>query len=223
MVPVVSRHKGGNVCVVSGDLTRYAEFQQALAQLKVPSGTAMHWAAGNMVAENGNRVLASSVQHGGDWIWFIGDDHVFDPDIILNLLDREVDVVIPLCLTRHPPIKPTFWLVQDGHTSYHPRLMDIPTTGLIEVFQAGDAGLLARMNVIHKIGPIWYETVTGTKVSEDILFTRKIREKGFKVHVDLDHSMGHINHLAIWPRLKDDKWEGAFHYGQGKRVGTVDG
>jgi len=57
---------------------------------------------------------------------------------------------------------------------------------------------------------VWFETFG--KQNEDLEFCRKIREAGFKIHVDCDAPLGHIGNLIAWPQWLDEE------YGWGARL-----
>ena len=55
MIPVDSPYPPGVVCVSTGELTRYAMFNQDLAMLRVPVGTCLSWTSGPLIAMNLNK------------------------------------------------------------------------------------------------------------------------------------------------------------------------
>ena len=83
----------------------------------------------------------------GDWVWFIDDDHAFDPQILMQLLSWNVDVVAPIYLMRQKPFLPVT-LVDEGKSI---DLTTVPTEGLAEVYATGTAGMLIRRRVFNKI------------------------------------------------------------------------
>src|SRR3972149_2898488 len=90
----------GTIGIPTGEFTRFAQFGQSLAALHYPPQTYCVWTTGGNIARNCNRIVA---QMRGEWVWFIGDDHAFHPDILTRLLEHQVDVVVPLCAQRTPP------------------------------------------------------------------------------------------------------------------------
>ena len=176
----------------------------------------------------------------GDWIWVMGDDHLFDPQLLNHLLARDLDVVVPLVAKRMPPFEPVAFsrLSDTGTHSYKKHTYaTLPRSGVIEVPVVGTAGMLVRKHVLDKIGDPWFEALmTGTKwVGEDVRFCERIREAGFKIHLDLDVSMGHIGYFAVWPRMIDGNWQvriegtqphdrqGTLHKHLGQHEDTLDG
>ena len=226
MQGVASAHPPGAVCLITGDLTRYAVSMQSIMGLKVPAGTINPWNMGVLIARSLNdafsRMMNYTPPEGGralDWVWVMGDDHTFEPDVLLQLLDREVDVVAPLCLNRLPPMDPT--IVEHDH---EPRgrmkyLEDLPTSGLYKLKPTdlangimgetcGDAGLLVRRKVLEAIPYPWYDKrISGAIAAEDQAFVQRIKDAGFDVHIDVDVQIGHIGQVDFKPVLKNGKWE----------------
>ena len=114
-------------------------------------------------------------------------------------------MVVPLCLQRAPPYLTLAFSGEDEQANEegtHVHDTDLPSSGLHEVYAAGNAGMLVRKHVLDAIGEPWFETFG--KQNEDLEFCRKIREAGFKIHVDLDNLLGHIAQMIVWPDWKND-------------------
>lgn len=212
MIPAISKYPPGNICIGSGDLGRYTQFNQSLAQLAVPMGTSVHWTAGSNYAQNLNLSLEYALKQGG-WVFILPDDHVFKPSLLMRLLAREVDVVLPLCLSRWHPWTPTFRDL-DGVV---PAIEDLPDGGLVEVSTGGDAGILMGEAVLKATGPPWHDANT---TDMDYQFGRKIAAAGFKFHVDLDNHIGHTTHVDLWPERQNGKWQRGLYLGR-NRVSAV--
>jgi hypothetical protein len=212
MQGVPSKHPAGAVCLITGDLTRYALSMQCLMSLKVPPGSANAWHCGVLIAKSLNDAFQSVINNPTlQWAWVMGDDHTFEPDILLKLLDREKDVIAPLCLNRLPPMDPT---IIEQHHKPNGRLKyleDLPIAGLYKLGETetcGDAGLLVRRNVLEKIGHPWYDNrKSGGLAADDQAFISSIKEAGFPVYVDMDVQLGHIGNVAFVPIKKNGRWE----------------
>lgn len=202
----------GTVGVVSGETTRFADFSIALLHLLRPDGTKLRWAKGGDIVRNCNQLVASTE---GDWLWMVGDDHIFDPDIVLRLLAHNVDVVAPLCLKRTAPFDPVVYdrMNEDGKYEY----ADLPASGLVEVFAAGNAGMLVRRRVLDALGPDPFER-RGTQ-GEDLTFCEKVRDAGFRIHCDTDTPLGHIGLMHVWPdHTPENGWGIVLNVGDGQEV-----
>ncbi len=204
-----SKHPPGAVCLITGDLTRYAISMQSIMGLRVPPGTHMPWNMGTLIARSLNGAFQSMMANPTlQWAWVMGDDHTFDSDVALKLLDREVDVVAPFCLNRLPPMDPT---IVDHGQSRMKYLEELPPGGLYKLDAdetCGDAGLLIRRKVLEAIPAPWYDhRISGAVAAEDQAFVQRIKDAGFDVHIDLDVRIGHIGHSVFEPVWKDDHWE----------------
>lgn len=186
----------GTVGICAQETGRYSAFAESLAVLQTPAGTTISWAYGDTVA--GRNLLVNGMQ--GDWIWFMDDDHVFEPDLLLHLLAHEVDVVVPVCLMRQQP----FFPVERVSMGESLDLKASPMTGLVEVHSAGTAGMLIRRNVLEAMrlgstSTVPVQVFEKGPTSEDYLFCEKVRSLGFKIHCDLGAQLGHMTATAIWP------------------------
>jgi len=193
----------GTVGVVSGELSRYSLFAQCLIGLLSYSGDLIShydWKTTSSVTENCNQ-LARGME--GDWLFLIGDDHVFLPDLLERLVSHDVDVVVPLCLQRQSPYPHVVF--EGEQDDAHVLHTEMPSEGLFEIYAAGQAGMVIKRHVLEAIGDPYFETYG--KQNEDLEFCRKIREAGFKIHCDASALLGHIAQVIVWPHWQDEhKW-----------------
>lgn len=190
---------GGTIGIISGARTCYPDFGRALTICAKPDDTRLIWTESSDIVGNCNTICRN---YRGDWIWFLGDDHVFDPDLLPRLLERNVDVVVPLCLKRTPPYDPVVYGGQNGRGEYY--VADLPGGGITEVHAAGSAGMLVRRHVLEAIGDPWFESHGG--LNEDLTFCAKVREAGFRIWCDVDCRLGHLSTHTVWPARRDGGW-----------------
>lgn len=213
MIQYSCRHPQGTIVMVTGELTRYAKTMQDLAMLLVPRGTGIAWHAGPAVKKNvdfGFQFVANDPN--SSWAWIMGDDHSFHPRTLLNLLDHEVDVVAPLCMTRAPEFTTSLW--RKGRNVRLAELPDVDLYKLVDDETYGDAGLLLRKRVIAKTGPPWQDDIKcGSFTVEDRIFANKVRKAGFDFHVDLGTAIGHITPCEIIPEKGPDGWKTILKFG----------
>lgn len=201
----IDRMPPGVVGIASGFLGRYREFDNCADLIWVPKGTVKQWCLGVDPCHHFNEMARELLKEPErEWLWILGDDHVFTQDLLLNLYERNVDIVVPLCL-RRTDFTPV--LNQDGKNGFH----SIPDSwgelkgksGLFEwTGVTGNAGMLIRRNVFEKMEPPWFRAgqLHPEFSSSDLYFCKAAQEAGFKIYIDLDNHIGHINHMAIWPR-----------------------
>jgi hypothetical protein len=197
--------KQGTVGVISGELARYSMFSMSLINMLSYSGELVghfDWLIGSNITGNCNELCK---RMEGDWVWMIGDDHAFLPDIVERLVLHDVDVVAPLCLQRASPYPHVVYEGEDFDAEQGTHILhrNLPKEGLHEVYAVGGAGLLVKKHVLEAIGDPYFETFG--KQNEDLEFCRKIRNAGFKIHVDCSTLLGHIGNMIVWPHWNEQE------------------
>ena len=197
----------GTIGVISGELARYSHFSVAMLHLQVPEGSKLAWDPSANITGQCNNLIKFARKTGAEWLWMIGDDHVFDPTIINRLLAHNVDVIVPNCLQRSAPFNPVVYegLNEEGH---HKILDDLPEAGLTEVYAAGSAGMLIRRHVFDAIPEPAFSTSEGHQ-NEDLEFCRKVREAGFRIWIDPEVLLAHIGTMVVWPHYMEEYGWGA--------------
>ena len=201
--------KPGTIGVMSGDLSRYSIFSMCLIQMLSYSGELVKhfdWLTGSNITGNCNDLAKNCVKDkDSDWMWMIGDDHAFRPDIVEKLVMCDVDAVVPHCLQRASPFPQVIYEGEDhdaDEEGTHILHTNLPEDELIEVYAAGAAGMLVKRHVLEAIGEPYFETFG--KQNEDLEFCRKIRDAGFKIHCHTGIPLGHIGQMIVWPHYLDD-------------------
>jgi len=208
----LAKQEGGFCGIATADTGRYIGFQIAWDHVKVPPGTAYRRLPGLSVAANYNRACRLMLEQNRPWVWLMDDDHFFGEDLLINLLERDVDVVTPLYLMRSFPFDPVLHRDESrgwGRYSFEylqgkEGLLDVTADATIPT-----GGMLIRRHVLEAIEDPWFETgqIDSEWGSWDIYFSEKVRKAGFKLHLDLDNTMGHITPLCLWPvRDEDGNW-----------------
>ena len=198
----------GTIILVSGELTRYATFTQSMLSLVAPPGSQVVWKPGVNIAGNLNLSLQERI---GEWVFLMGDDHLFAPDVLWRLLRHEKDVVAPLVCKRKPPFDPLVYRQSStnlmGIEGIPPA--ELPPGGLIPVAACACAGILIKRRVIDALVPPYFEVgqVKSDELQEDLYFLQKVRAKGFELYVDLDTKLGHSTPAHVWPQYQDGKWQ----------------
>jgi hypothetical protein len=194
----------GTIGIVSGDLGRFTEFATSMMRLVRPPDTRIMWVQGLDVTANYNKMIEALE---GEWFWIMGDDHIFDPLLLIQLLMHDLDVVVPLCLERQAPFKPVVYSGEDGFQDGFPvfTVAQLPQTGVHEVHAAGTAGMLIRKHVLDALEKPIFRT-SGVHQNEDLNLCQKIREAGFKIHCDVDSRLGHIGVFGVFPFWVGDRF-----------------
>jgi len=206
-------HPKGIIGIATGEIGRYRLFDIALARLKKPKDSHVLWAMGVDIPNNNNVILREVIEKDYEWAWLLGDDHVFDDDLLIKLLDRNVDIVVPLCAKRHTPFNPVIYESSgitniNGMSQREWHYLD-GKTGLVELKDSnvGNAGMLIRRKVIETMHFPWFENGKfSLSTGCDLWFCEKAKTYRFKLYVDLDNTIGHITHSVIVPKCDNGKW-----------------
>jgi len=160
-----------------------------------------------------NTLLNEAYKRKPDDIVWIDTDMVWEPDTLRKLLKHDVDVVGSACRKKIPEnVQFNFQLFKDK--SFEP-----DEKGLIEVRRLGTGFLrMSRKAYTH----LWendkkYEVqgVMGSNVfeigiwqgqellSEDFIVCEKLNERGFKIFLDPELTVGHIGTFNYFSEAKD--------------------
>lgn len=202
----------GLVGVIANDSARYSLFASCIDRLALPKGWKKEWLIGGDWCGARNELAQLALDEGASHLWFMDDDHAFPPSMLKKLLAHKEALVTPLCLTRVFPFSPVQYTKQVGDLQYLPiPLSESGANGLVEIEAGGCAGMLIRRDVLEAIEPPWFEY---TDRSEDIVFCEKARAAGFKLHVDLGVTLGHITTAVVHPAVRGGVWITGFTIGR---------
>lgn len=194
----------GLVGIIANDSARYSLFSACVTKLQIPPDSQLEWLIGGDWCGARNSLVRMVLESEAEWLWFMDDDHAFPPNLLLRLLQHDVPLVTPICLTRIYPFPPVSYAEKIGENVYLPiPLQDQPTDGLIEIQAGGCAGMLIRREVLEAVDPPWFEY---TDRSEDVIFCEKTKAAGFPIYADLGARLGHITTAVVWPAVQDDHW-----------------
>lgn len=205
-LPDPRRFPPGTVGVTAAEIARFTSFTHSLAGVTaaLPPGSGLILQCSVDICGNLNTICRN---YRGEWVWIMGDDHVFDQGILLRLLEHlekpGVDVVVPHCLKRTPGWEPVVFSHQDDDGWYH--IAELPPRGLTQVHAAGSAGMLISRRVLEAVGDPWF-TPSQVGLGEDLEFCRKVREAGFGIHCDPEILLGHTSLHTVWPEYRNGRW-----------------
>ena len=196
----------GTVRMISHNHPRHTQSVQCFSALQMPAGSdANHFAAGLDLAQ-AREVLAQKMT--GEWLFFIDDDHVHAPDLLMRLLRRldenpDVDLVASFVVRRWPPHYSVIGklngeaMASIQHVQAGSGLVRVDLTGL-------GGGAVIRRQAFLKVQPPWF---TNGRFTEDWRFCERLKKVGGQAAVDLDAVAGHITPMSVWPtRDEDGTW-----------------
>lgn len=201
-------HPPGTIVITAASLARYAEFWLSVEALSVPYGTRLIAARGADIPHQLNEGVRRMT---GEWAWFLGDDHTFDPGLLMRLLDRHLDFVLPVVPRRDTPFVPCLMHGPVAPNMRRYSWTDLPTKGLFRLpvgDSAGQAGALVKKPVLDKLGDPWFEggQLTPGRLMEDMYFIERMHDLDVPVYIDCDETMGHIANITIVPQKHGGRW-----------------
>ena len=199
----------GVIGVSSPELARYSQFYSNLTTVKRPAGTALAHAASQVISTNRNTISEQALTSGAEWIWYVDDDHVFQPDTLTRLLDRNVDIVSGLYLQRTAPYAPHYYTREEPNGAVWSEPLTPQEQGLREAVAVGAGCLLVKTAVLKRLEPPYWRLgqMAPDVWGDDIDFCRRARAAGFKVWCDLDVLVGHyVIHSIIPSRDENGVW-----------------
>jgi len=232
---VTPKHQPGAVVYCTTGYARCESFYESLAMLEVPNGTEVNKSKGTGVAAMFNG-LVCDLREESKWVWILGDDHSFEPDLLKKLLIRaemfQCAALVPLVCRKMPPFDSVLF---DQHKVRPLDFMDAPEGDEpFKVGAAGTAGMLVQRNVIDKILTMKDEDTDWSKggwsrpfrigwgspdaSDEDVYLCSRIKAAGFDIWCDPTLGMDHIPaEVQIRPwRAPNKQWYIRFRWPDGK-------
>lgn len=162
-------------------------------------------------------------QMKGEWVWILGDDHTFEPDLLLKLLARKLDVVIPVVPRRDAPFVPVLMHGPVGAFMARYNWTELPIEGLFQLpvgDSSGQAGALVSRTVLDIVGDPWFEggKIIPGRLMEDMYFIQRLHELQVPIWIDCDQIMPHIANVTIKPFRHAGRWYAGYDTATGPVV-----
>lgn len=209
-------HGPGVVGFPTHFLGRYREFDEDRDRLAVPPGSELSIKKGVNVARAYNDMVRFTLNNEKfEWLFILGDDHTFRPDILMRLLDRNVDAIVPFCLHRMTPYEPVLFYGRGGgfrpvgwgwFKDKRPGLWNITNMAV------GNAGMLIQRHVLKEMKDPWFEQgrIDPECGGSDLWFCHKLAEHGFNLYLDGTTVIGHLTHGSVVPLYESGQWMARF-------------
>lgn len=199
----------GLIGVSCSESARFSEFWDSIIHLNSCQAP-IKVSRGGSIAENRNSLTEMALSSGAEWIFYVDDDHIFSPNTLKQLLERNVPVVSGLYVNKSIPFEPVAYDRESGTGLVKSVTLDNEHSGMMEVKAVGAGALLVRCDVFRNLEkPYWrLGKISDASLGEDIDFCRRVRNSGTKIFVDLDVCVGHKIICTVWPS-KPYGWETA--------------
>lgn len=219
---LITEHGPGTIGIYTDHIARFSDFTVSIQGLLTPPGTEFAWSRGVYLAYNTNRFIRE-MSDDSEWLFLMDDDHRFDPDILMKLLDHDLDVVVATTSKKFPPYEPVLYErsgeLTDPNFGHTPISLN-GKSGLVEIDACGKPGMLIKRSVLDSMSDPWCEYRDSEQGAEDIDFCIKIKEQtGVKIYADLDTQLSHMVAVAVTKAADPNgNWGSMLSLGQDKGV-----
>ena len=151
------------------------------------------------IAEKRRQLIDDALLNGATHLLFLDDDMMFPPNTLRRLMSHKVPFVSGLGFMRKKPFYPTIFKTITSRsgkviTEKHEFILEYPDIPFV-VDGVGLFCCLIDLSIIPNLRTQLFETkgiTSDSNIGEDLSFTRKLWEKGYKVLIDPAIKTGHI-------------------------------
>ena len=132
-------------------------------------------------------------------LW-LDSDQTFNPDLLCQLARHDKDMVSALYFARGEKPMPIAYVkpdkprsvvdLEDKDTYKHSQILEVPPA-LMEVDAVGFGGLLMKQEIFTTVPEPWF--TIDYKAGEDVAFCVKAKTYGYRIYLDGQYHMGHID------------------------------
>lgn len=176
--------------------------QSLLTMNRVGDQCSVSFHVGSLVSESREKLAALAISAEADYVLWLDSDMIFAPDTMERLYKHMQlhDIVTGLYFRRRPPFTPVIFksLRMDGGACLFEDYDEYPKNRLFEVEGIGFGCVMMKtevlMDVFSKFNTCF--TMIGRN-GEDVSFSMRARECGYKIMCDPSVKCGHISHTVI--------------------------
>ena len=161
--------------------------------------TVVDWARNSLGRYVRDHECEYTGEHYTHCLW-LDSDQTFNPDLLCRLASHDKEMVSALYFARGPkpmpiayvkPIRPKGPCDLTDRDSYkHSQILEVPGT-LMEIDAAGFGGLLMKREIFVKVPEPWF--TIDALAGEDVAFCVKAKNYGYRIYLDGQYHMGHID------------------------------
>jgi len=179
----------------------YEDFMASVLQMnKGPYSIELFRArSGHDIAILRNGIVKALLESECSHLLMIDTDMVVHKDTLVNMINRNVDIVGALYFQRYPQFPPCA-VRFNGKENLPLTMEELKSKDLIEVNRVGTGCILIKREVFENVKYPWFHTRTKDGMlimTDDYYFCDKAKEAGFKVYVDTSVPCQHIANAAI--------------------------
>lgn len=195
-----------------GKLPACDSFYDCFYGLNLPEGSKIQRVSNGCLSDNRNKIV--ELAKGYDYLFLVDDDLMFSPDVVLELLKHDKDVVSGIACQREPPFRPYIWnsISANGELGY----ANLEGNSLVKTLATGAGGVLIKMSVFDKLKKPYFEMYyEGEKLWwDDIVFAKKLIEADVEVFVDPKLTFWHATKACVAPIFFNNEWHTCVRIGE---------
>lgn len=183
----------GLIGLSTAEVGRFSMFYASLGTLQKPDEVMAVFARSAVISENRNNITEEALKQGVDWVLYVDDDQIFQPDTLMRLLAADKDVISAHYIQRQYPFNPVIMETELPNGKWIWKQLRPDETGIITCAAAGAGCLLVRRKVLEALEPPYWRLgqISPASWGDDLDFCKRVRAAGFDIHVDLDNKIGH--------------------------------
>lgn len=179
----------------------HMQFVHSLLMLQMFPGTEIALGANSLVYDTRNQLAGKAINEGFDRVLWLDSDMTFSPDLVQRLaahLDRGIEFVSGLYMTRKTPIVPCIFSDVSGEPPQSTQYCDYPENSFFEIAACGFGGVMMTTDLLRRVVAEYglpFSPFIGA--GEDISFCMRCKALGVPMYCDSSIKLGHIAYTEI--------------------------
>ena len=190
----------GLIGVSAAEQARFTAFYASLTGLNRPDNTINMFSTSSNIAENRNKITTEALRLGVDWVLYLDDDQILQPDTLDRLLAADKDIISAHYCQRQSPFNPVL-MQQYANGNHSWKQLEPTDRGIVSIEAAGAGCLLVKRKVLEALQPPYWTLgqINPASWGDDLDFCLRVRQAGFTIYCDLENSIGHIMSGFVFP------------------------
>lgn len=178
-------------------------FCQSLLSLnRVGGECSVSFQVGSLVSESREKLAALAISSDADYVLWLDSDMIFSPDTMERLMKHmeTYDIVTGLYFRRRSPFSPVIFkrLHLEGEVCLFEDYTEYPSDRVFEVEGMGFGCVMMKTEVLLSVFARYKNCFTMMgRNGEDVSFSMRARNCGYKIMCDPTIKCGHISYATI--------------------------
>lgn len=181
-----------------------APFAQSLSALNKQGDCIISFLIGSLIYQSRDNLAIQAIKEQCDYVMWFDSDMIFPPNTLMKMLDHMKDgrdIVTGLYFRRRNPFTPVLFSkleeTEDGACSWAD-YNDYPKNGVFEIAGCGFGCCMVKTEVFAELLGKYGSCFTPFGgISEDLAFSMRARESGYKIWCDSTIKCGHVGQVIV--------------------------